>query len=340
MNPLRTLCVGLALYGGLASQPPAARAQAIEKFYSGKTITVFIGFATGGGYDIYARLITRFMAMHLPGKPTILPRNMPGGGSRIAAGYVYNVAPKDGTTLATVSQSLPLEQALEQNANFDMTQFTWIGNPLVDNNTVVTWHTSGVRTIEDARTHEVPVGSTGADPSSHYPKVMNAVLGTKFKIVSGYPGGNEINLAMERGELGGRGSNSWTTWRATNPDWLRDHKINTLAQIGLKKADDLPDVPLLMDLAANADDRALLRLVSIPVTIGRPIFSTPMVPPDRVKALREAFDATMKDPAFLEQAEKAHLTIESLSGEALQKIVAEIAATPAAQLARLATILK
>jgi tripartite-type tricarboxylate transporter receptor subunit TctC len=319
----------------------AARADSVETFYKGKTIGFYIGYSVGGGYDAYARLVSRFMGAHIPGKPTILPRNMAGGGSRVATGYIYNVAPKDGTILATADQSLALEQAMGRQAvKFDMTRFNWIGNPNVDNNTVATWYTSGVKTIDDARKKEIAIGATGADPSSQYPKAMNALLGTKFKIVFGYPGASEINLAMENGELGGRGSNNWTSWKATKPEWLRDRKINILVQIGLEKAPDLPDVPLLMDLGGNPEDCAVLRLLSTPVTIGRPIFSTPDVPPERVKALRGAFDAMMEDRAFLDEADKSKLPIRPISGEALQKIVSDIVATPKPLAERLAKIIE
>jgi hypothetical protein len=168
---------------------------------------------------------------------------------------------------------------------------------------------------------------------------MNALLGTKFKVILGYPGGNDINLAMERGEVAGRGSNSWASWKATRPEWLKDKKINILVQIGLNKAPDLPDVPLLMDLAANPDDKAVLRLLSAPSAIGRPIFTTPGVPEDRVKALRAAFDATIKDPAFIEEAKKAQMEVDPVSGEELQRIVADIVATPAQVAKRLGEII-
>ena len=185
-----------------------------------------------------------------------------------------------------------------------------------------------MKTIEDATKREVTVGATGGSTSSQYPKAENALLGTKFKIVVGYPGGNDIDLAMERGEVEGRGSNSWAAWKATHADWVRDKKINILVQIGLAKAPDLPDVPLLMDLAKNDQDRAVLKLLSAPTAIGRPLFTTPDVPPERVKALRDAFDATMKDPAFLAQAKKQNFDINPVSGEEMQKIVAEIVASP------------
>jgi len=340
MTTIRSLSIGIAVACGAALASSSAGADPIADFYAGKTINLYIAFPPGGGYDIYTRLVTRFMTTHIPGKPLIVPKNMPGGGSRVAAGYVYNIAPKDGTTLATVSQSLPLEQAMDPDPKFDISRFIWIGNPVVDNNVAVTWHASGIATIDDAKQREVVVGSTGADASSQYPKVMNAVLGTKFKIVSGYPGTNEMNLAMERGETMGRGSSSWASWRATKPDWLRDKKINILVQIGLKKNDELPDVPLLMDLATNEADRTLLRLISAPIPIGRPLLTTPDVPDERVKMLRGAFDVTMKDADFLNEAQKARFDIAPLSGVELQKIVTDIAQTPDRQTARLVEILK
>ena len=327
-----------AVLAGLAAAP--ARAQnAVEGFYKGKTVSFVIGYSPGGGYDAYARLVARFIGDHIPGKPQVVPRNMPGGSSRVAAGYVFNVAPKDGTVIATADQSLALAQAMGEKLQFDVSKFTFIGNPSAENNTTVTWHTSPVKTIEDAKRVEIPMGATGGSTSSQYPKAMNAVLGTRFKVITGYPGGNDINLAMERGEVAGRGSNSWASWKGTRPDWLRDRKINILVQIGLAKAPDLPDVPLLADLAANEEDRKVLQLLSAPSGIGRPIFTTPGVPAERVKALRDAFDATVKDPRFVEEAQKSGLDLDPVSGEALQKIVEGIIATPKPIADRLASII-
>ena len=332
------------LWIGLASilwfTPQHASAQAAAEFYQNKSIDLIIGYSPGGGYDAYARLLARHLGAHIPGNPRIVPRNMPGGGSRAAAQYVYNVAPKNGTVLATGDQSLALEQALGSgNIQFDTRKFYWIGNPISDNNTLVTWHTSGIRTVDEAKAREVPIGSTGADPSSQYPKVMNALLGTRFKVVLGYPGANEINLAMENGEVSGRGSNSWSSWKATKPDWLRDKKINILVQIGLSKAQDLPDVPLLIDLTQNPEHAEVLKLLSEPVAVGRPIFTTPGVPTERVKILRDAFDATIKDPAFLEEARRLNLSINPSSGTELQQIVANIVDAPADAKASLARLL-
>lgn len=314
------------LMAGVAS---AAAADPVEDFYKGRQIDLVIGYSPGGTYDLYARLVGRFLGNFIPGKPQIVVRNMPGAGSRLAANWVYRLGPKDGTVIATGDQSLAVEQAMgDKSLTIDVSKFNYIGNPIADNNTTVTWFTTGIKTIDDAKTRDVPVGATGGSTSSQYPKAMNAILGTRFVIITGYPGGNDISLAMEKGEVAGRGSNSWAAWKATRPDWLRDHKINILVQIGLHNAPDLPDVPLLMDLAKNDEDRAVLKLLSASGDIGRPFYLAPGVPEERVKALREAFDRMVKDPEFLDYARKAKFEINPVSGEELQSIVNEIIATP------------
>ncbi len=330
----------LTLAAALMVCAPAQAQQSIESFYKGKTIDFYIGFSPGGGYDFYARLLARFMGEHIPGNPNIVAKNMAGGGSRTAASFMYSVAPKDGLALATVDQATPVQQAVgDPTIKFDTAKFNFIGNPVVDNNVVVTWHTSGVKTIEDATKKEYPIGATGYNTSTQYPQALNIIAGTKFKIILGYPGANEINLAMENGEVAGRGSNSWASYKGTKPDWIRDKKINVLVQIGLQKAKDLPDAPLLMDLAKNEEDRAALKLLSAPPDIGRPVFAPPGVPAERVRALRDAFDATMKDAAFLEAAKREGLDIDPVSGEQLQKIVSEILSTPQAVRDRLAALI-
>ncbi|MBN9083522.1 MAG: hypothetical protein J0I16_18600 [Rhizobiales bacterium] len=307
---------------------PAA-AQSPEAFYKGRKMDMIIGYSSGGTYDLYARLMARFLANYIPGNPVIVPRNMPGGGSRTATAWVYSAAPKDGSVLATADQSLAIAQALgDPQIRFDVNKLIYIGNPSRENNTTVAWHTSGIRTIEDATKQEVTVGATGGSTSSQYPKAMNALLGTKFKIILGYPGGNDINIALERGEVAVRGSNTWQSWKSTRADWLRDKKINILVQIGLNKAEDLPDVPLLMDLAKNDQDRAVLKLLSSPTEIGRPIFTTPDTPADRVKILRDAFDTMVADPKFVEEAKREKFEIDPVSGAQMQKIVADIVASP------------
>ncbi len=333
--------LGGLLVAAMCVAAGSARAQSsVEAFYRGKTIDLIIGLSPGGGYDLYARLIARYMGDRIPGKPRITPRNMPGAGSRVAINTLYNLAAKDGLTLATADQAMAVQQAVgEPGIHFDAGKFGWIGNPIVDNNVVVTWHTSGVRTIADAREREIAIGATGYNTSSQYPRALNAIAGTKFRVVLGYPGANEINLAMENGEMQGRGSNSWSSYKAQKPDWLRDHKINVLVQIGLTKEPDLPDAPLLIDLATNDVDRAALKLLSAPPTVGRPLFTTPGVPSERLAALRQAFDETMKDPAFLDEARRAGLDIDPVSGPALDNITRDILASPTEVTERLARII-
>ena len=326
----------------LASLPTAAMSQqSVEDFYRGKKLDMIIGYSSGGTYDLYARLVARYLGNYIPGKPLIVPRNMPGAGSRAAANWVSNIAPKDGTVLATADQSLSLQQAIgDKRINFDTTKFIYIGNPNIENNTTAAWAASGIKTLDDAKSREVTAGATGGSTSSQYPKAMNALLGTKFKIVLGYPGGNDVNLALERGEVEVRGSNCWTSWKATRPDWIAEHKINILVQIGLAKAVDLPDVPLLMDLAANDEDRQLLRVLSASTHIGRPIFTTPGVPAERVEALRKAFDTMVHDPAFIEQARREKFDIDPSTGASMQQAVNEMMAIPKAQSERLRQIIE
>lgn len=341
----RASCATAALAAALLAatitgSSPASAQQSVADFYKGKKVDVVIGYTVGGGYDAYARLVARHLGDHIPGQPTLVPRNMTGAGSRIAAAYLFNVAPKDGTAIGTADQSIPLGQALDDpGVKFDARQFNWIGNPNADNNVMTTWHTTPVKTIEDAKKIEITMGATGYNTSSQYPTMLNAMAGTKFKVILGYPGGNEINLAMERGEVGGRGSNAWASYKSTRPDWIRDKKFNILVQIGLRKAPDLQHVPLLMDVASNDLDRAALRLLSAPTTIGRPIFAPPNVPAERVKALRAAFDAMVKDEKFLADAKKLNLDVEPVSGEELQKIVSEIIDAPKEVKKRLTDVL-
>ena len=328
----------LAVLLALAPWLPA-RADAVADFYRGKSVSLYIGSTPGAGYDIYARLVARHLGAHIPGRPTILPRNMAGGEGRIAAGYVYTVVAHDGLSLAAINRSVALAQAMgDASLQFDIARFNWIGNPASDNSTLVTWHDTGVATIDEARRREVTIGATGDGNSSIYPKVLNALAGTRFKVISGYPGGNEVNLAMEKGEVGGRGDNAWTSWKSARPDWLREHKINILVQIGLTPAPDLPGVPLLIDLARNDEDRALLTLLSAPAAIGHPIVTSPGVPEARVAALRQAFDDTVADPGFRAEAAQLKREIDPVGGVALQRIVAEILATPAPVRARLAAL--
>jgi tripartite-type tricarboxylate transporter receptor subunit TctC len=317
------------------------QAQSVEDFYRGKQISLVIGTSPGGDYDLRGRMLARYMGKYIPGNPTIVPRNMPAGVGLQAASWLYSVAPKDGTSLHMVMQNMPMHQVLGgQGVQFDAGQFNWIGNTTNSPNTVATWHTTGVRTVEDARKTEVIVGAPGTATSSvYYPMVMNALLGTRFKIIAGYPGGNDVNLAMERGEVGGRGSNSWASWVSTKPDWLKEKKVHMLVQIGLSRHPDMPDVPLLTELAANEQDRAVLRFMSADTAFSRALATTPEVPADRVRALRRAFDAAMKDADLVAESAKAQRDLSADTGEEVQKVVMELIQTPPAVIERTKAIL-
>jgi tripartite-type tricarboxylate transporter receptor subunit TctC len=323
-HPILTTLVAATLLGSPAL--PAAAAD-VSDFYRGKRINFVIGYGTGGGYDIYARLFARFIVEHIPGNPTVVPQNMPGAGSRRAANWLYSVAPKDGTVLACLGQATPTDQALGQpGIQFDARKFNWIGNLVVVNNIMFVSTASGIATIDDAKKRTLSIGASGASsPSVLYPQVSNNLLGTKFKIVPGYSSGGDINLAVERRELDGRGSDSWASMKSTHADWLRDRKINILFQVGPRREPDLPDVPLWSALGESEGQRQILEILSGDVAVGRPILTAPGVPADRVRALRKAFDETLADPQFIEAAKQANIYINPMGGEELQAIVEKIA---------------
>jgi len=298
-------------------------------FYKGKSVDLYIGYAPGGGYDTYARLVARHMGDFLPGKPNFVPKNMAGGGGRVVAGYIFKIAPKDGTAIATADQSLVLQQAIgDTTIQFDMNKFVWIGNPSADNNTAVTWHTTGVKTIDEAKQKEVIVGATGPNTSAQLPQVMNAILGTKFKIVHGYVNQPPIFLAMERGELQGAGGPFYSSLRTTHPEYLRDNKVTIIVQIALEKHPDLPNVPLLLDFAKTQEDRQEIELAVASLLMGRPYVLPEGVPADRVKILQDSFMETMKDPALLQEAQKLKLEINAIDGSAVHALLAKMYSTP------------
>ena len=322
MMSRRLLAASLAL---LLVPLSSAAADPVAEFYRGKTMTMLVATSPGGDYDLRARLLARHMGRHIPGEPAIVARNMPGAVGMQAANWLATQAPRDGTVLHAIMQNMSQHQALGGGkVKFDTRKFFWIGNTTDSPNVVNSWHTTGVRTIQDVMERELVVGAPGTATSSvYYPKAMNALVGTKFKIVSGYPGGNDVNLAMERGEVGGRGSNSWASWKSTKPHWLAEKKIIILVQIALKRHPELADVPLMTELAKNEDDRKVLD-----VPVGRYRHHPRLrdhardVPRERVDALRRAFDATMKDPQFLAEAEKAGMDISPATGEDAQKVAA------------------
>jgi tripartite-type tricarboxylate transporter receptor subunit TctC len=316
------LCVIVAVAAVVAHRTLAA--DSVANFYKGKRIDLEIGSPIGGGYDIYARLVGLHLGDHIPGNPTIVPRNMPGAGTLVAANWLFNAATKDGTVLSSVNQTVATSQAIgDEGIQYDARKFNWIGAPIVENRFLTVWSDTGVKTIDDATKKEVVIGAAGVTSISViFPQVSNNLFGTKFRIIAGYPGANDILLAMERGEVDGIGASS--AWSATRPDWLRDHRLNVLFQVGAKRAAEEPDAPLLTELAKNAEQRQVLEVISGEITMGYPILTTPGVPPDRVAALRKAFDETVEDQAFLADAAKAKLDINSVSGEELQDNVNRI----------------
>jgi tripartite-type tricarboxylate transporter receptor subunit TctC len=330
MKRLAVFLAALATLAGAAAS--AARADAVADFYRGKRVILVIGYGNGGGYDIYARMFARFIGEHIPGNPTVIPQNMPGAGSRRAANWLYTVAPRDGTVIACLGQATPTDQALGQpGIQFDARKFNWIGNLAVVNNIMFVSTAAGVASLDEARKKTLAIGATGASsPSVLYPQVSNRLLGTRFKIVPGYQSGGDINLAVERRELDGRGSDSWASMKSIHVDWLRDGKINILFQIGPRREADLPEVPLWTELAGNDAQRQVLEILSGDVAVGRPILTAPDVPADRVAALRKAFDETLADPQFLAAAKQANIYVKPMGGEELQAIVERIAAPPEA----------
>jgi tripartite-type tricarboxylate transporter receptor subunit TctC len=313
-----------------------AQAQTPEQFYKGKTVDVVIGYPPAGSNDVYARLLTRHIGKHIPGNPTVVPQNKPGAGSFLALGHVYNVAPKDGTVIGIGAPTAPLDEKLgSQGVRFKSSDFNWIGR--IDSliNIVFLWHTSPVKSVADAQRIESKLSGTGVGSTvSIYPTVMNNVLGTKFKLIMGYKGSSEAQLAVERGEVEGH-STSWTAVKVGHPDWRPEKKINVIVQFALNKHPELADVPTVVELARNDEERQILRAVMNATEIGTAFFTTPDAPPDRVAALRRAFDATVKDPEFLAEAQRTHLTVGPLPGEELQKLVAEVSALSPAMLEKI-----
>ena len=308
----------------------AAAADPVEDFYKGKNLEMVVPTSPGGDYDIRGRLVARHLGRFMPGNPNIVARNMPGGLGVAAANYLARVAPRDGTVLHAIFQNMPVLQAIgAQGVEFDVRRFGWIGNTTNSPNVINSWHTTGINSIQDVMTRELVVGAPGAASTSYiYPAALNALVGTKFKIVAGYPGGNDVNLAMEKGEVGGRGSNSWASWKSGHPHWLAEKKVTILVQIGLQRAPDLPDVPLMLELAKNDEDRQVLTFMSADMGISRAIVTTYDVPPARLEALRNAFDKMIRDPDFMAEADKMKMDISPSTGLEAQKVAESMLSMP------------
>jgi hypothetical protein len=328
MQPI-SLVLGL-LVASLALTP--VRAQSPAEFYKGRTIDLYIGTSVGGAYDGYGRMLARHMSKHMPGNPTLVPKNMEGGGGMRLANFLYNAAARDGTVFAVFNRGTAFDPLLgNRNAQFEATKFNWVGSTNDEVSICATWHTTGVTTLAQLTAKELVVGATGPSGDTYqFPKITNGVLGTRFKIISGYPGGNDVDLAMERGEVQGRCGWSWTSVKATHRPWLDRKLINVVFQMGLSKHPDLPDIPLILDFARTDEERAIFRLMFARQVMAWPFATPPGVPQDRVAALRRAFMDTMKDSEFLADANKGNFEIRPVSGDDIQKLMADIYATPPA----------
>lgn len=300
-----------------------------EDFYKGKTMKIITSTGVGGSYDTIARAVARTMPKFIAGEPAIIVQNMPGGGNLLATNFMYVNAPQDGTVIATINNAIPLHQAMDGGGvRFDCRKFNWLGSTGNSNSVTIAWHAAGVNSIEDLKSKELILGGTG--PASSiviFPTVMNKILGTKFKIVTGYKSSGSVDLALERGEIQSR-SGSYESIVSGRPDWLTEKKVVFLVQVGPRPEKDLPKVPMLTDLAASDDQRQILKLVSSPILLGRPYLAPPGVPDDRVALLRKAFDATMRDATFLDDARKLKVDIDPVSGEEIAKRVTETIDAP------------
>jgi tripartite-type tricarboxylate transporter receptor subunit TctC len=314
-------------------------AQTAEQFYKGKLLDLEIGYPTGGSNDAYGRLLANHLGKHIPGVPTIVPRNTPGAGSFLAVNRVYANLPKDGSVIALGAPTLALDERLgSQGVRFKTAELNFIGR--VDSlvNIVMMWKTSKVKSIADAQRMESTLSGTGAGSTvSIYPTVLNNVIGTKFKLVMGYRGSNEAMLAMERGEVEGH-STAWSAVKVAKPDWLRDKTVTLIVQFALQRHPELPDIPTAVELARNDEERAVLSAVMNASEVGTAFFTTPGVPPERLAVLRRAFDETIRDPEFLAEAERLRLGVTPMRGEEVQKLVAQVSGLSPALLERVRAV--
>ena len=318
MSAMRAATV-VALGMLFGAWPPAAKADDVASFYAGKQITFVAPTSVGGGFDLYSRLFAESIRKFIPGQPSIVVQNMPGAGGMRAAGYMFNVAPKDGTVIGMPLANIPLSEALEPNvARYQSGKFSWIGTITPETDVLGVWRTTGVASLDDARQKEVTIGATGKlGLLALNVNLANALLGTKFKVVLGYPSGNEVNLAMETGEVQGR-TNQWTSWKSQRPAWVKENKLHFLLQIGPKEA-ELPDVPAFLDLVKSSKDQAMVRLLQSNQIIGRSIYAPPDIPKDRLAALRDAFEKTVRDPEFLTRMNAVGLYVQPSAGAALEQ---------------------
>ncbi len=309
-----------------------AHADALSDFYTGKTMTIIVGADAGGGYDAQARLMARHIGRFIPGSPTVIVQNMPGAGSLLAANNLYNISPKDGTFLGLMQRGvLSAKFTNPAGVRFDLTKFNWVGNLSSETAVVLAWSTTPFFKIEDAMKQEMLVGGTGPTIDTETtPRMLNTLIGTKFKIISGYPGTTDAVLAMERGEIQGMGDWSWSNVKTRRPDFLRDKKIRVLLQVATERLPDLQDVPLAMDYVKTPEDRQLMELFLAQKSAARPVVAPPQVPADRMAAIRTAFDKMIVDAEFHKDATSQKLDIDPSPAASIEKVIALFASTPEA----------
>jgi len=339
---VRAAAVGLAFACATGLTNAAFGQDAVADFYRGKTITIGVGFTAGGGYDLHARTLARHMGRHIPGNPAIVVKNVPGAAGLTLANQLFNTAAKDGTEFATFDRAIPLEPLVApERARFDTLKFNWIGSTDNDVSTCFSWHTASVKTIDDLYQRELIVGGTGTGGNaSFYPKVLNEVLKTRFKIVPGYPGSAQVLLSMERGEVEGFCSMGFVTLEYTRPDWVRDNKVNQLVQLGITKNKAHMDVPLALDLAKTEADKQAIEFVGSPNLFARPFAAPPGLPPERVQALRRAFNETFDDPEYLAEATKRSMQVVLVRGEEIDAVLKRIYSMPKSVISRVQAAIK
>ena len=306
-------------------------AEPIEQFFARRTVTIVIGYTAGGSYDLYGRMVARHLGKHIPGQPTVIAQNMPGAGSLKAANYLYQLAPKDGTALGVIVESAALEQALANPAvQYDAGKFTYLGRVATSNNVFMQWHTAKVQSLEDAKRMETSLAGTGPGSIAEtVPRLLNAVLGTKFKLVSGYPASTEAMLAMERGEVDGA-SSSWAAVKVGKQAWLRENKIRIILQTTPERIAELPHTPSLGEIGDTPEDKQVFALYASGSAIGRSLLAPPGIPAEHAQALRTAFQAMAKDQNFVAEIQRLKVELDPLPGEQLERLVAQSLNTPAA----------
>ena len=308
-----------------------AAAQPTDQFFARRTITIIIGDTAGGSYDLYGRMVARHLGRHIPGQPTVIAQNMPGAGSLKAANYLYEVAPKDGTALGIVVESAALEQALANPAvQYDAAKFSYVGRVATSNNIFMQWHSAKVQSIDDAKRLETSLAGTGPGSIAEtVPRLLNALVGTKFKLISGYPASSEAMLAMERGEVDGA-SSSWAAVKVGKQAWLRENKIRIILQTTPERTAELPQAPSLGEIGDSAEDRQVFALYASGSAIGRSILAPPGLPAERVKVLRHAFQFMVQDPEFVADLQRTNVELEPLPGEQVEKLIARTLDVPPA----------